>query len=962
MNYKELYKKYIILEEENKRLKEELQKLRIKLATEIPESYCSDTNPRLEDDLLELPNGLITQSSSSKEKIDLFLSLFKGRTDICAKRWKNKPGYSPYCHNDFKLGICNKPKIKCTECKNSHFAPLDEKQMKNHLLGKHVLGLYPMTTNDTCFLLAMDFDESTWAEDIKVVIKVCKENNIPVYAERSRSGDGCHLWFFFEKEMKASLARKFGTIILNLAMQECGNIKFDSYDRLFPSQDFLQKEGFGSLIALPLQKEAREHGNSVFIDTNLNEIGDQWLYLSQVKRISEEFVTRFCKLVTIIQLSDENERVDRESRLHPIEKSDFSETVILKRGSGLFVSKSGLSPKALLSIRKLASYANPEFYAKQAMRQSTYGTPRVTVLYAEDSNNIILPRGIESDLVDKLNSVGVKYSMMDERNEGKSIKVNFKGELTDHQCEALEKLSENTEGVLSATTGFGKTVVGAKLIAEKKCSALILVHTKELVAQWKDRLEQFLEIDEVIEKRRKNRSIIGQLGGGKKTINGIVDIAIMQSMFEQDKSIKQIINQYGLVLVDECHHISATNFSRILSATDAKYVYGLTATPIRKDGHHPIIFMHLGPIRYKVDAKQEAKKRNFEHFIVPRFTSTRMPLYKSQEEWHITEIYQHICESNYRNELIVSDVIHAINSGRNPLILTERTSHIEHLVQLMSNKDFEVIVLSGNLKTSERKEALKKIRALEDNNRFVIIATGKLIGEGFDEARLDTLFMAMPIAWKGTIAQYAGRLHRNFEGKEEVLIYDYVDVHIPVLERMYHKRLTAYHSVGYSVRSNGTQFNIDNGIYDEANYFEHVIKDIRNANKNILISSPFLQKKKLNAIKDILVEKYKMGARIVLCIKNLDEFAKKHRIYVAEFVNEIEKAGVQVMQLPKNRYKFMIVDNKIVWYGGIDILGASFNENSLIRLEDEELANELVGVVTGLSIDNQMQGIEKDVN
>lgn len=946
MNYEELYKKYILLEEENKRLKEELQELKTKLVAETPESYCAETNPLSEEGGFELSENLINQNSSSKEKIDLFLSLFKGRADVCAKRWKNKPGYSPYCYNDFKPGICSKPKIKCTECKNSHFAPLDEEQIKNHLLGKYVLGLYPMTTNDTCFLLAMDFDESTWGEDIKVVIKVCNDNNIPVYAERSRSGEGCHLWFFFESEIKASLARRFGTIILNLAMQECGNIKFDSYDRLFPSQDFLQKDGFGNLIALPLQKESRELGNSVFIDVDLNEIGDQWLYLSQVKRISEEFVTRFYKLVTPIQTNDENERIDRESKLTPIEKSDFSETVILKRGNGLLVSKSGLSPKGLFSIRRLATYANPEFYAKQAMRQSTFGTPRVTVLYDEDSENIILPRGVETDLVNKLNSAIVKYTIINERNEGRSIKIDFKGELTDHQSEALAKLSENTDGVLSATTGFGKTVIGAKSISEKKCSTLILVHTKELAAQWKERLGQFLEIDEAIEKRRKNSSKIGQLGGGKNTINGIIDIAIMQSMFETDKSIKQMIHQYGLVLVDECHHISATNFSRILSATDAKYVYGLTATPIRKDGHHPIIFMHLGPIRYKVDAKQEAKKRDFEHFIVPRFTSTRMPLYKNQGEWHITEVYQHICESNYRNELIVSDVIHAIDSGRNPLILTERTSHIEQLVNLMSNKDFEVIVLSGDLKTSERKESLRKIRALEDKDRFVIIATGKLIGEGFDEARLDTLFMAMPIAWKGTITQYAGRLHRNFEGKDEVLIYDYVDVHIPVLERMYHKRLTAYRSVGYSVRANGTEHNIENGIYDVANYFEHVIKDIKDAEKNILISSPFLQKKKIDAIMDVLIEKYKMGIRIVLCIKNLDEYAQKYRMYIEEFINEIEKEGIQVIQMPKNRYKFMIVDNKTVWYGGIDVLGGSSDDNSLIRIEDEDLANELLGVIS----------------
>lgn len=643
MNYVELYEKYKILEEENKKLKEELLQLKGKFLSEKTEAYCADIDLLGKKDTLCKSKTLVTQNSSSKEKIELFQSLFKGRGDVCAKKWKNKPGYSPYCYNDFKPGVCNKPKIKCTECKNSSFAHLDEERIKNHLLGKYVLGLYPITTNDTCFLLAMDFDESTWGEDIKAVLKVCNNNGIPVYAERSRSGEGCHLWFFFEQEMKAALARKFGTIILNLAMQECGNIKFDSYDRFFPSQDFLQKDGFGNLIALPLQKEARELGNSVFIDVNLKEIEDQWSYLSQVKRIPEEFVTKFCKNNASTDLVSEIEINDKEKRLFNISQSDFPETIILNKCGGIWISKSGLSPKALLSLRKLASYVNPEFYAKQAMRQSTYGTPRVTVLYDEDGERIILPRGVESNLIGKLNNADIRHVIVDQRYEGKTLKIEFIGQLTSHQNEAFQELNRHHEGVLAATTGFGKTVIGARLIAEKKCSTLILVHTKELAVQWKERLEQFLQIDEVIEKRRKKSSVIGQLGGGKNTINGIVDIAIMQSMFQQDKSVKQMINQYGLVLVDECHHISATNFSRILSATDAKYVYGLTATPIRKDGHHPIIFMHCGPIRYKVDAKQEAKKRGFEHYIVPRFTSARMPLFKKQDEWHITEVYQHIC-------------------------------------------------------------------------------------------------------------------------------------------------------------------------------------------------------------------------------------------------------------------------------------------------------------------------------
>lgn len=880
------------------------------------------------------------------KKIQLFMSLFKGRSDICAKRWRNKPGYSPYCFNDFKLGICNKPKIKCSECKHSDFAPLDEERIEGHLLGKYVLGLYPMTVNDTCFLLAMDFDESTWYEDVKVVMKVCNENNISVYAERSRSGKGCHLWFFFEDEIKASSARKFGTIILNLAMEECGSINFSSYDRLFPSQDFLQKDGFGNLIALPLQKQVREQGNSVFIDVNLKEIDDQWHYLSQIKKISEKEVLGICKNYKLKDMETDLETSKVDNRYISITKGDFPEILVLEKSKGIKVSKDGLSSKGLLQLRKLASYGNPEFYAKQAMRQSTYGIPRVTAVYDEDDGSINLPRGIESELLDLLEKNDINYIVKDIRYEGKQLEIKFDGQLTDRQDKAFQELVLYNEGVLSATTGFGKTVIGARIIAEKRRPTLILVHTKELARQWKERLEQFLQIDEVVEKGKKNKSVIGQLGGGKKELFGIVDIAIMQSMFERDKSVKQIISNYGLIIVDECHHISATNFSRIISSAGAKYVYGLTATPIRKDGHHPIIFMHCGPIRYKVDARKEALLREFEHYIIPRFTSTRMPIFKSHNEWHISELYQRIFESKHRNELIVADIVKSINAGRNPLVLTERKGHIDQLVQLMEDMDFEVIILSGDLKIKERKESLRKIASLKDEDKFVIVATGKLIGEGFDEARLDTLFMAMPIAWKGTIAQYAGRLHRNYKGKNEVLIYDYVDVHIPVLERMYHKRLTAYRSLGYRLKDGGSKELVASSIYDETNYFENLVQDIKIAGKNILISSPYLQKKKVNEIKEILIEKYRLGIRIVLCIKTIEEYTKENNRFIIDFIKDMEKEGIDIIKLPKNHLKFMVVDNVIVWYGGIDILGKTYNDNSLIRIEDESLANELIGEIT----------------
>ena len=964
MNYDELLDKNKILEEENRTLKNEITRLRMFLQREASLSVQDfavvheRTNAVSEKESKNdetIP--VISKHSSSHEKIALFLSLFRGRSDVCAKRWKNEPGYSPYCYNDFKAGICQKPRLKCAKCENSAFAPLNQEEIKKHLVGKHVLGLYPLTSDDTCYLLVMDFDKSTWKEDIAVVKRLCRKNMIPVYAERSRSGNGCHLWIFFDKEIKASVARQFGMTILDLAMGESNSIGFDSYDRLFPSQDFLQKDGFGNLIALPLQREARMNHNSVFIDDDLETIDDQWQYLSQVSKINEEFITTFLAhhsaAGSITQTG--NKEVYLEDRVHNkhdyherrhIEKNDFPETLILNRGKGIVINKRGISSKGLHCLRKLASYANPEFYSKQAMRQSTYGTPRVTVMFNEDEQQIVLPRGVEETLVNLLDDSKVEYFIQEQRYSGKNMDIVFSGQLNQHQEAAFDEMNKYDEGVLSATTGFGKTVIGARLIAEKSVPTLILVHTKELAAQWKERLEQFLVIGETLEKKRKNASTIGQLGGGKKSLNGIVDIAIMQSMFEKDKSVKPIINDYGLILADECHHVSAVNFSRILGETHAKYVYGLTATPVRKDGHHPIIFMLCGPIRYKVDAKQEAKRRSFDHFIVPRFTSTRMPTGKKCDEWHITEIYQHICESEYRNQLIVADVEQAVEAGRNPLLITERTSHIDALVQLMKDKDFEVITLAGNLKTKDRRCAVERIRSLSDEDRFVIVATGKLIGEGFDEARLDTLFMAMPIAWKGTIAQYAGRLHRHYEGKEEVLIYDYVDVHVPVLERMYHKRLTAYRSVGYNIKTWDDGSDVESVIYNETDYFSHVTNDIRNASKEILISSPYVQKRKVELLKNRLIDKFNTGVRVTVCIKTLEEYSSKQKVYVDQMVNELIRQGVNVLQVPQNRYIYMIIDNRIVWYGSIDILGGGFGEASMIRIANEELANELIGTIS----------------
>ncbi len=956
MKYLELQAEYESMVIENTYLKERVEKLLLAGSESNTVRNESDSVIRF-DAADEAGTRKLTQNSKSADKVDLFLSLFAGRQDICAKRWENKKGqsgYTPYCRNEWVRGVCQKPKIPCSKCKNSSLVGLDHVLLRKHLLGDMILGTYTINADDACRFLVMDFDKSTWQEDSCVVREVCKSKGVPVYAERSRSGNGCHLWFFFIESIKASVARKFGMAILSLAMLKSDSIKFDSYDRLFPSQDYMPKGGFGNLIALPLQMEARKKHNTVFVDREYHEISDQWALLSSIQKIESQFVTEFIGLQKNQLISGAETQTDLISNYNKVKvsKNDFPDPFIIKSNKGLRIDKQGISPKGIHFLRSLGSYANPEFFAKQAMRMSTYNTPRVTVVYEEDERYIVLPRGLEESILEQFASYGISSNIVEGKELGKRIQLEFRGQLREDQLKAFRALSEHDTGVLSASTGFGKTVLGARLIAEKKVSTLVLVHTKELAMQWIERLEEFLDIryklptePEKKRGRKKKIKVIGQLGGGKNNINGHIDVVLMQSMIDKDKSVKGIIDNYGMIIVDECHHVSSTSFSKILSETRAKYVYGLTATPIRKDGHHPIIFMYCGPIRYRVDAKKEALKRSFDHYVIPRFTSCRKPVCQDETDWHISDVYRHICENKTRNQLIVKDIDDAMMNNRKPLVLTERTSHIELLLGLMKNKEYETIELSGRLGVKDRKLALDRIRNLEDKDKVVIVATGKLIGEGFDLARLDTLFMAMPISWKGRIAQYVGRLNREYEGKEEVLVYDYIDVHIPVLEKMYHKRLTGYRLVGYTIRSNQSDYRIGEGIYDANNHAANFEKDIEDARLSIVISSPYIQKKKIDRIKGELLKKYGNGIRVAICIKNLEEYSDSARISMHRLASELRQQGIDVLQIENNQHKFAVIDNEIVWYGGVNLLGPNRQDDSVIRILSQELGDELAGVI-----------------
>jgi superfamily II DNA or RNA helicase len=534
---------------------------------------------------------------------------------------------------------------------------------------------------------------------------------------------------------------------------------------------------------------------------------------------------------------------------------------------------------------------------------------------------------------------------------GRTVDVGFNGQLREEQTDAADSMIEYDNGVLSATTAFGKTVIGAKLISAKKVNTLILVHTQQLLEQWKERLNQFLTINEELPAdpvkkrgRKKARSIIGQLGGGKKNLSGIIDIAVMQSLVKGDE-VNEVVRDYGMIIVDECHHVPAFSFEQILKNVSAKFVYGLTATPVRQDGHHPIIFMHCGPVRYKVDAKEQAEKRPFEHYIIPRFTPFRKPVSQDEKEWSIGEIYSEISTSQLRNNLIIDDVISCVKEGRNPIILTERTAHVELIADQLSKVLPNVIVLIGGMPARERKAALERLSGIPAKENIVIVATGRFVGEGFDEPRLDTLFLAMPVAWKGTVQQYAGRLHRLYQNKSEVQIYDYVDVHVGVLERMYQKRLKGYASIGYSAKSDSKPFEATNAIFDNHNFMTVFCNDFSSAKSDMVIVSPYMTKKRLFQMMNIFSSGINNGAKLTIITRPESDYKETDKAAFADMLNSIRSIGAAIVFKSNIHQKFAVIDQRIVWYGSINLLSFGSAEESIMRLDSINIANELIGTI-----------------
>lgn len=957
----DIQEKYNHLLQQNEALRQENEELKLLL-----HAHSIEYKPKHaeEKDGVYSPLTFLSVKLSIEERVAIFHSLFKGREDVFARRWFSritaKSGYQPVCINEWRRGVCDKKKFKCADCPNRHFSPLTYQDLYRHLEGRDenccdVVGLYAIMPDNNCAFLCTDFDDKSckhgYQDEVLAFVGVCKGWNIPYAIERSRSGNGAHVWIFFEEPIPAFKARRLGNAILTEAMRHNGRMSFNSYDRFFPNQDRMPEGGFGNLVALPLQGQARKRRNSVFVDDDFLAYKDQWAFLYNINKVKDAEVDMLLNLHVCEELGALTTSSESKPWVTPIpqdiSKGDFYFEIEVTKADKIYIPLKAVSAKVLNHLKRIASFKNPEFYSKQALRLSTYSTPRIISCFDITDDYLAMPRGCEDAILSFLNENGAKYNIVDETNHGTPISVSFQGKEREEQQAAINALLMHNNGVLYATTAFGKTVTAAAIIARKMVSTLILVHSKALLAQWHERLMEFLSIDYVDPSmpkkrgRRKKFSTIGCLDSTGNSLHGIVDVALIQSCLDGD-SVKPFVENYGMVIVDECHHVSSVTFENVLKGVKAQTVYGLTATPIRKDGHQPIIFMQCGPIRFSADAKSQMINQSFERYLIPRFTSYRSI---TDDKQSITTLYQLLSEDEIRNTLIVEDVCKAVEAGRTPIILTNRTAHVTILAEKLRDKVKNVVTLTGTGSTKEKRETLQHLHEISKEEPLAIVATGKYVGEGFDCPRLDTLFLALPVSWKGLVAQYAGRLHRENDGKKDVRIYDYIDIHEPVCDNMYRKRLKGYASIGYKIISRHSPTLFDNvqdigvpickeQIFNGRTFYRPYSSSIGDAKRSIVVCSPKLYRVERNVLVNQLSELAHIGIE-VLIITTTNTLETEYLL----------QRGLSVRILPEVKLCTTIIDKDIVWYGAINILGYATEEDNVIKVVDNKLANELLEVL-----------------
>ena len=918
---------------------------------------------------------LVTTESPGMDKIALFKSLFKGREDVYAHGFAKKGGgigYSPTCANERTKGCPRWTRanrgIKCVDCTARRFISVNDRAIVEHFKGKRddfrdVMGMYVLLADCTTWVLVVDFDKEGWQRETALYRNACRSFGLHPAVERSRSGNGAHVWLFFEEPVDAELARNLGCTLITYAMSQAPGMSFGAYDRLFPTQSTIPEGGFGNLIALPFQGQAQRQSNSVFVDDDFIAFPDQWRFLSTISKVSTRLAREIASSAIDGPLGQlafakhpVHERVDSEgllsaafpNQIEGVASEDFPKSISVVKANMLYVDKQGVSQKAQNQIRRLAAFGNPEFYRAQAMHQSVYGKNRIVWCGEEDEQSIMLPRGCEQKLVRLASEHGCVCAFDDQQNKGERLKVEFKGELRERQQKAAEALLHYENGVLSAPTGFGKTIVGAYIIGKLKVSALIIVPKTSLVEQWKTRLAQFLSIEDdrpplltksgKLSKRR--RPVIGQLGGGKNAPSGIIDIATFQSLSNKDDlgipRAKPVVADYDLVICDECHYGAAPNLELIMKSVNARWVYGLSATPKRSDGLEGIIYMQCGPIRHKVDPKEQAAEQGFRRVLWPRFT--RIRLAGLEQGVSFNQVVDRLCDHGARNALIVEDALNAVKSGRAPLVITKLKRHAADLAKLLQDAGVETVLLTGEGTIREKRERIDRARSTT-GVRHVIVATGSYIGEGFDLPQLDTLLLASPYSWEGVISQYSGRLHRENEGKDNVIVFDYVDTSVPMLERMYKKRLKTCAKLGYEIGEASEEEGPGARIIAADTWRAELLSDFSNVCSSAIVSAPYANSKLVESLLPDIARAVARGVAVRVILRKPK--GEKSRVLQSGIAEALSNVGCKVEVCDSPLSGIAVFDDKTAWYGTLPLLAFAKGDDCSLRVDGAEVASDL---------------------
>ena len=783
--------------------------------------------------------------------------------------------------------------------------------------------------------------------EVNALREICALFDIPVLVERSRSGKGAHVWIFFEKPIDAAIARQFGFTLLEKGSEYVNLTSFRYYDRMLPAQEELKDGGIGNLIALPLQGKAVKKGNSVFVDNKWEPYDDQWQILKDTKKLSEADVKGFLERNKSNEENTDNSCADKPwQRNKHFLKSDCDGTIHAIRSNCIYIDKTNLKPRIQNQIRRIAAVSNPTYFKNKAMGLSNFNNSRYIYMGYDDSGYICIPRGLFDEIERKCQEDEIDLTVLDERCEGRKLSVSFSGQLREEQQKAVDYFKDKDTGILSAATAFGKTVVCSNIIATKKVSTLILLESSALIEQWQDALETFLDINEELPEYltqtgriKKRKSLIGVIHGAKDTSTGIIDIAMVGSLKKKGE-FHERLKSYGMVIVDECHHSASDTMSEVLMEVCAKYVYGVTATPFRGDGLEKINNMLLGPIRFQYTAKEKAESQGIDHIIIPRFTRVVNP--HGQNKMHINDAYEILRSSSVRNEQICEDIRKCISEGRTPVVLSKFVEHAELIYDNIKNYADKVFLLTGSQTKKQQKIIRQEMNNISNDESMILVATGQLVGEGFDFPRLDTLIMATPVAWKGLVEQYAGRLNRDYEGKENVVIFDYIDSNIRVFDNMYAKRLKAYKRIGYSLQVEpDIQKQKANAIYDYESYAKVYCRDLEDAKTSIVVSSPSLRYSKVNKFISDMKPLQERGVKITVLTWNPDSYNFGNPIHKMEMIRTLNEAGIEVVLKEENCLHFAVIDNSIVWYGSLNLLGKEDVEDNIMRIESDEIAAEL---------------------